>query len=158
MNKRERFARELETSRELHKIDVAFIRAGNPVFTPEVGARKAIEFIANLTVIAEHMEGDETKTIRHDGPAHYEVEAFFTDAQRAEVKALHDRGELVEMKFKASEYDKLDKLLWDIGLCPDQLLTEGKGAEDAIVIHDLELAKEWWRAAYVLKPPFDDED
>ena len=51
----ERFARELEVSRELHQTDVAFIRA-NPIHTPEVGAQKAKEFIAYLTALTEWIE------------------------------------------------------------------------------------------------------
>ena len=78
---------------------------------------------------------------------------FFTVEQRAEVAALHARTEHVEMADKAKSYDELVETLWGAGLCPDDL-----DGNPIIAVHDLQLATEWWKAAYVYKPPFDDDD
>ena len=146
----EKFARELAVSRELHKTDVAFIKA-NPIHTPEVGAQKAKEFIAHLSALTKHIEADFNGTaiaepIPWDAPAHYEVEAFFTAEQRAEVAALHARMEQVDLRSKAQSYDELVETLAQIGLCPDDL--DGK---PIIAVHDLQLATEWLKSAYVIQ-------
>jgi hypothetical protein len=156
----EKFARELQQSRELHKEEVAFIRA-NPIFTPEIGAQKAKEFIANLIALTERMEGKEVdRPLRmgeEDTPAHYEVEVFFTPEQRAEVAALHARMELVDLRDKAQRLDEQNAMLERLGLRPDTLIYDDGRREDTLVIQNMQAATEWWKNAHVSKPPFDDD-
>jgi hypothetical protein len=132
-NRAEKVARELAVSRDLHKTEVAFIKA-HPIHTQEVGEQKAKEFIANLTALTEHIEKNWNRPSnesdpfpvpdRVNDPAH-EVEVFFTPEQRAEVAALHARMEHVDLLSKAQSYDELLDTLEKIGLCPDDVSTNG---------------------------------
>ena len=153
---REKFQRDMEEAREERKFEANLFKE-HP-HDQATGEALAKAFVDHTRAMADWVEvyrrmkpshpdyREGPKTVR---PDEHECEAFFTEAQKAELETIYDRFARFDQIDRAQAYSELLDTLERCGLAVDTLVDiEGDGdSEDIITVENLRLAKAWWEGA-----------